>query len=103
MEDQQFSRQPIMPNGNRGKNYHLSFNNVVLGSNQAAQRKLMLEMNPDSEADRPLTLRNNMQEDDDFAPNHQLAYKIIQKNLHNLAVSPNLLLKASKNLIKKPP
>jgi hypothetical protein len=36
MEDQQFSRQPIMPNGNRGKNYHLSFNNVVLGSNQAA-------------------------------------------------------------------
>jgi hypothetical protein len=49
-----------MPNGNRGKNYHLSFNNVVLGSNQAAQRKLMLEMNPDPEADRPLTLRNNV-------------------------------------------
>jgi hypothetical protein len=61
-------------------------------------------MNPDPEANRPLTLRNNVQEDDDdFASNQQLAYKIIQKNLHNLAVSPNLLLKATKNLIKKPP
>jgi hypothetical protein len=60
-------------------------------------------MNPDPEANRPLTLRNNVQEDDDdFASNQQLAYKIIQKNLHNLAVSPNLLLKATKNLIKKP-
>ena len=65
-----------MANGNRGKNYHLSFNNVVLGgSNQAAQRKLlMLEMNPDPEGDRPLTLRNNVlqqeeEDDDDFVSN----------------------------------
>ena len=51
--------------GNRLKNYHQSFNNV-LGSNQAAQRKFLLEMNPDCEEDRPMTLRENFQDEDHF-------------------------------------